>query len=492
MRKYKNICTYIFICLFFISSVSTSYGQENSQIKPKDLQLNGAVHYEDENYLYFKIDEQIARLKKDFTGDYQILSEEEKNYIEKVKSNEKSFNVKGMEIDNKDIKIKGDYLYYNELKLLDIKKYIDEDNEFYIQNPNSKRVPMSFYLRKYILSDNKTMYLITIYTCNAISAPYTPMYQNYVMIDQDVVKELKLSMKNSNEEISEEVTFELENVYLNNNTVWLVGYHYYSWHSIFDTSVYYIDQEGNLVCVDEIVNNLDECIKDKNEQLALRLVGMNEKRVVLDNSEKYNEGQNIYYKLNDLYEINEELEIKRITVDKSIVNERYVKESDVFYLGKENEIYYISNKPNGVVNLTSGKFKKFNLNNNEVNEKTGEDNIFYIPIIINGEYIEFNHEVGYPFIDENNRTQVPFRAILEKIGATIEWNNEKRSAIGKKEGIEVEVPIDKSFIIKNGERIQNDTKALVKDNRIYLPMRVLLEAFEYKVEWNGSTIKAEL
>lgn len=495
MRKCRNVCVYFLICLFLLSSLSVSYGQENEQIKIEDLELD-SIHYEDKDYLYFKIDRQIARLKKDFSGQYEILSEEEKNYIEEMKANEETFKVKQIEIDNKEIEINGDYLYYNGIQLLDIKKHIDEDNEFYIQNPERERVPMAFYLQKYTLNDSKTLYSIIVYTCGAISAPYTPTYRNYVMIEDGTTKILDLNKKSFEEEDAGEVAFELWDVYINNNRVWLVGYHYYSWHSIFDTSIYYIDEKGNTVAVDEIVSSLNKNVHDNNEQfLALRLVGMSDKRVVFDDSEKkYSEGQNIniYYKLNALYEMTQELEIKRMNVDESIVNEKYTKENDVFYLGKNNEIYYISDNPHGVVNLTNGQFKKFGLSKNNANEEAGENTNTYIPILINGEYIEFNDKIGYPFIDENNRTQVPFRIILEKIGAKVEWNNETRTAIAEKDGIKVEVPIDKTFILKNGERIENDTKALIKDERTYLPIRVVLEAFGYEVGWDGKTITVKM
>lgn len=48
-----------------------------------------------------------------------------------------------------------------------------------------------------------------------------------------------------------------------------------------------------------------------------------------------------------------------------------------------------------------------------------------IVITIDSAKVEFNDDAGFPFIDENNRTQVPFRATLEKFGAKVEWNTEE-------------------------------------------------------------------
>jgi hypothetical protein len=110
-----------------------------------------------------------------------------------------------------------------------------------------------------------------------------------------------------------------------------------------------------------------------------------------------------------------------------------------------------------------------------------------VNISIEEELVEFNKEYGIPFIDENNRTQVPFRATMETYGAEVDWNNDTRTAIAEKEGIVVEVPIGEDYIIKDGNIIKNDTSALIKDGRTYLPIRAVLEAFGADVGWNNET-----
>lgn len=108
-----------------------------------------------------------------------------------------------------------------------------------------------------------------------------------------------------------------------------------------------------------------------------------------------------------------------------------------------------------------------------------------IIINIDSTNVEFNDDLGFPFIDENNRTQVPFRATLEKYGAQVDWNNESRIAIATKGEIVVEVPIDENYIIKNGEKIVVDTAARIVDGRTYLPIRAVIEAFDSDIEWDS-------
>jgi hypothetical protein len=107
-------------------------------------------------------------------------------------------------------------------------------------------------------------------------------------------------------------------------------------------------------------------------------------------------------------------------------------------------------------------------------------------INIDSTKVEFNEELGFPFIDENSRTQVPFRATLEKYGAEVDWDNESRTAIAAKDEIVVKVPIDENYILKNDEEIPVDTAARIVNGRTYLPIRAVIEAFGSEVEWDAA------
>jgi len=107
-------------------------------------------------------------------------------------------------------------------------------------------------------------------------------------------------------------------------------------------------------------------------------------------------------------------------------------------------------------------------------------------INIDSDKVEFTEVLGFPFIDENNRTQVPFRAVLQKFGAEVDWDNETRTAIATKDGIVVKVPIGESYILKNDEKIDVDTASRIVNDRTYLPIRAVIEAFGSDVEWDGA------
>ncbi len=108
-------------------------------------------------------------------------------------------------------------------------------------------------------------------------------------------------------------------------------------------------------------------------------------------------------------------------------------------------------------------------------------------ITIDGKAVTFSADSGMPFIDQNNRTQVPLRLTMETAGCDVQWDDVTRTAIVNKGDVDVEVPIGKSYILVNGEYIQNDTVAVIIGNRTYLPIRAVLEAIGCSVSWDQDT-----
>lgn len=109
-----------------------------------------------------------------------------------------------------------------------------------------------------------------------------------------------------------------------------------------------------------------------------------------------------------------------------------------------------------------------------------------ITVAIDSVKVEFTEDSGFPFIDENSRTLVPFKKTLETYGATVEWNNDSRVATAVKNDIKVEVPIGQNYIIVNGEQKTIDTAARIVNNRTFLPIKAVIEAFGSEVVWDNN------
>ena len=108
-------------------------------------------------------------------------------------------------------------------------------------------------------------------------------------------------------------------------------------------------------------------------------------------------------------------------------------------------------------------------------------------INVNGADITFTNVTGYPYVDANNRTQVPLRVTMEQAGATVSWDAASKVATVEKQGIVVQVPIGANYIIVDGEQVKTDTAAVIRDGRTYLPIRPVLEAVNFSVEWDNDT-----
>lgn len=117
-----------------------------------------------------------------------------------------------------------------------------------------------------------------------------------------------------------------------------------------------------------------------------------------------------------------------------------------------------------------------------------------IGIYLDSEPITFSQDSGYPFIDDNSRTLVPLRITMESAGYLVRWDEQSRTAtVSDGLGTQVHVRIGDTYITKeitrNGQtettKIQNDTYARIQNNRTFLPIRVVLEAFGATVSWDA-------
>ena len=106
-----------------------------------------------------------------------------------------------------------------------------------------------------------------------------------------------------------------------------------------------------------------------------------------------------------------------------------------------------------------------------------------ITVTIDGNPIEFD----VPPMIINDRTMVPMRAIFEELGATVDWNDETKTAFGEMSGIGVSFTLDDIIMIKNTVPTELDTPATIVNDRVLLPIRAVAESFGMNVLWNNSS-----
>ena len=111
-----------------------------------------------------------------------------------------------------------------------------------------------------------------------------------------------------------------------------------------------------------------------------------------------------------------------------------------------------------------------------------------IRIAVNGSNIEFDAE---PYL-MNNRSFVPIRFVADALSAEVDWEEASKTALLKKEGIIIRLPVGKDFALINGKSHTIDAKVVIYKNRVYVPLRFVAEAFGADVSWNGTDLSIEI
>ncbi len=106
-----------------------------------------------------------------------------------------------------------------------------------------------------------------------------------------------------------------------------------------------------------------------------------------------------------------------------------------------------------------------------------------ISVVVNGEEVRFDVD---PVI-EDERTLAPMRAIFEKLGANVSWNEDTRSATASLNGTSITFAIDDTTAYINGAAAEMDVPARLINDRTMVPLRFLSENLGYNVDWNGDT-----
>lgn len=115
-----------------------------------------------------------------------------------------------------------------------------------------------------------------------------------------------------------------------------------------------------------------------------------------------------------------------------------------------------------------------------------------LAIAIGGKGVDFVD--AEPFIDENDRTQIPLRYVGEKIGCTVEWNEETEEVtlkdeyatyvfkVGSPEIHYTFTSTDNKVLVDRIDMM--DTSPMIVNDRVYVPLRFVAERFGYEVIWD--------
>ena len=109
-----------------------------------------------------------------------------------------------------------------------------------------------------------------------------------------------------------------------------------------------------------------------------------------------------------------------------------------------------------------------------------------ITVTINGTAVQWTDV--QPFINSDNRTMVPLRAVGEALGLSVSWDGTAREAIFSNGTKTIYFPINsKYYRTEGGGYGSMDTAAVIVNDRTFAPIRYLAEYFGYTVGWDGNT-----
>jgi len=104
-----------------------------------------------------------------------------------------------------------------------------------------------------------------------------------------------------------------------------------------------------------------------------------------------------------------------------------------------------------------------------------------ISVIIDGKLQSYDQ----PPILINNRLMVPMRSIFEALGATVEWDAERRTVWATRNGVTFEATIGDPWVHINGNAIATEHAPTIHNERTLMPLRLVSELFEADVTWDG-------
>ena len=109
-------------------------------------------------------------------------------------------------------------------------------------------------------------------------------------------------------------------------------------------------------------------------------------------------------------------------------------------------------------------------------------------VTLDGEKLSFDTAP----ITQNNRILVPLRGIAEVLDFTVTWDQASNRVLCERGETRIALEIGSPTAWVNGEERVQDVAPLAYQNRTYVPLRFLSEAFGLDVQWNAEEKTAVL
>ena len=106
-----------------------------------------------------------------------------------------------------------------------------------------------------------------------------------------------------------------------------------------------------------------------------------------------------------------------------------------------------------------------------------------IKVTLDGDEVEFDQ----PPVSVDGRTLVPIRAVMEKMGGTVNWHGETNTTEIRFDGNRMQLVLNSQTAFYNNEAYKLDVPQQEINNRTLMPLRFVAEKFGFDVDWDGET-----
>ncbi len=138
----------------------------------------------------------------------------------------------------------------------------------------------------------------------------------------------------------------------------------------------------------------------------------------------------------------------------------------------------------GALNRFKEQRKQYLIYDDEAGQDAGPTEEQPISVIVEGRAIDFDAD---PFVDANNRLMVPLRAIVEALGATVDYDEETKEITIVKKGQKNVFMLNSNMVLVGEELKSMDTRPVITNGRTMVPVRYVGEYFGAQVNWDPVT-----
>lgn len=93
---------------------------------------------------------------------------------------------------------------------------------------------------------------------------------------------------------------------------------------------------------------------------------------------------------------------------------------------------------------------------------------------------------------KDGRTMIPIRALAERLGADVGWDQASKQVTLTRAGVTIIMTVDSKTAYVNGKPVDMDVAPYIKDGRTLIPARYMAEFFGQKVEWDGANRQVDV